>query len=172
MTHGLSSRAKFPSENMISLIASLTVNRVIGSHGDLVFRDKADMARFKQITTGYSVIMGYKTYTSLPEMKPLPNRRNIILSRRLTEAPEGFYLAHSVEESLKLCNSDEVFVIGGGTVYEQFIGMADRLYLTRINKIMEGDTLFPQIKESEWSLTDFEIMNSVMIFETWDRKHN
>ena len=161
----------------ISIIVALAENRAIGKNGDLIWHLSNDLKHFKQITTGHSVIMGYKTYLSLRNHKPLPNRRNIIISTRLDEAPEGFELAPSIPDAMKLVETEEeVFVIGGGMIYAQFLPIADKLYLTRLEKSFEADTYFPYINFDEWNLLDMEVIDNdeqvdfIYRFEEWERK--
>lgn len=163
----------------ISIIVAIAENRAIGRNGDLVWHNSRDLRQFKKITSGHTVIMGFKTYRSLPNQKPLPNRRNIILSSRLDEAPEGFELAASIKQAMEMVkDEEEVFVIGGGMVYEQFLPLADRLYLTRIGKSFEADTYFPFINFDEWDLVDLEVIDDdpnvdyEYRFEVWERKEN
>ena len=151
-------------------------NRAIGKGGDLIWHLSNDLKHFKEVTSGHTVIMGYKTYASLPGQKPLPKRRNIIISSHLTEAPEGFELAHSIVDAMKMVfNEEEVFIIGGGMVYEQFLPFTNRLYLTRIGKSFEADTYFPYINFDEWNLVDLEVVDDdpqvdyCYRFEVWER---
>lgn len=160
----------------LSIIVAMAENRAIGRNGDLIWHNSRDLRQFKKITTGHTVIMGYKTYLSLPNHKALPNRRNIILSSRLDEAPEGFELAGSINTALDMVkDEEEVFVMGGGMVYEQFLPLADRLYLTRIGKSFEADTYFPYINFDEWELVDLEVIDDdpqvdySYRFEVWER---
>ena len=160
----------------ISIIVAMAENRAIGRNGDLIWHNSRDLKQFKKITTGHSVIMGYKTYLSLPNHKALPNRRNIILSSRLDEAPEGFELADSINAALDMVkDEEEVFIMGGGMVYEQFLPMTDRLYLTRIGKSFEADTYFPYVNFDEWDLVDLEVIDDddsvdySYRFEVWER---
>jgi len=160
----------------LSIIVAMAENRAIGRNGDLIWHNSRDLKQFKKITTGHSVIMGYKTYLSLPNHKALPNRRNIILSSRLDEAPEGFELADSINAALDMVkDEEEVFIMGGGMVYEQFLPMTDRLYLTRIGKSFEADTFFPYINFEEWNLVDLEVVDDdpqvdySYRFEVWER---
>lgn len=161
----------------ISLIVAMASNRAIGKDGDLIWHLSNDLKHFKKITTGHCVIMGYRTYLSLPNHKALPNRRNIIISSRLTSAPEGFELANSIPAAMELVkNEAEVFIMGGGMVYSQFLPMADKLYLTRIEKAYEADTYFPYINFNEWNLLDMEVIDNdgqaevIYRFEEWERK--
>ena len=160
----------------LSIIVAMAANRAIGRNGDLIWHNSRDLKQFKKITSGHTVIMGYKTYLSLPNQKALPNRRNIILSSRLDKAPEGFEVVRSIPEALELVkDEDEVFVMGGGMVYEQFLPFADRLYLTRIGKEFEADTYFPYINFDEWELVDLEVIDDDenvdydYRFEIWER---
>ncbi|MBQ8957243.1 MAG: dihydrofolate reductase [Bacteroidales bacterium] len=161
---------------MISIIVAMAENRAIGRGGDLIWHNSRDLKQFKKITTGHTVIMGYKTYLSLPNHKALPNRRNIILSTRLVEAPEGFEIVDSIDKALAMvANEEEVFIMGGGMVYEQFLPLADRLYLTRIEKSFEADTYFPFVNLNEWDLVDLEVIDDdpqvdySYRFEVWER---
>ena len=163
----------------ISIIVAMAANRAIGKNGDLIWHNSRDLKHFKKITSGHTVIMGYKTYLSLPGRKALPNRRNIILSTRLDEVPEGFEVVSSIEKALELVKGDEeVFIMGGGMVYDQFLPFADRLYLTRLDKEFEADTFFPYINFDEWELVDLEVIDDdpqvdySYRFEIWERKEH
>ena len=164
---------------ILSIIVAMAENRAIGKNGDLIWNNSRDLKQFKKITSGHTVIMGYKTYLSLPNQKALPNRRNIILSSHLDEAPEGFEIADSVKKALEIVkDEDEVFIMGGGMVYEQFLPLADRLYLTRIGKSFEADTYFPYINFDEWDLVDLEVIDDdpqvdySYRFEVWERSQS
>ena len=140
---------------MISIIVATSKNRVIGNNNSLIWRLPADLKRFKQITTGSTVVMGRKTYESIG--KPLPNRRNIIITRDTNYLVDNCEIVNSLEEALMLCNN-ECFIIGGGEIYKQSIDIADRIYLTLVQEDFEGDTYFPEIGK-EWtkvSREDFE----------------
>lgn len=162
---------------MISIIVALARNRAIGLNGNLIWHLSADLKYFKRVTTGHTVIMGYKTFLSLPNQRALPNRRNIIISSHLEQAPEGFELAHSIQEAVNMVHDEEeTFVIGGGSIYEQFLPNADKLYLTRIDKEFEADTYFPYIDFDEWNLIDVNVVDEdpqvdfTYRFEVWERK--
>lgn len=162
---------------MISIIVALARNRAIGLNGNLIWHLSADLKYFKRVTTGHTVIMGYKTFLSLPNQRALPNRRNIIISSHLEQAPEGFELAHSIQEAVNMVHDEEeTFVIGGGSIYEQFLPHADKLYLTRIDKEFEADTYFPYIDFDEWNLIDVNVVDEDPLvdftyrFEVWERK--
>lgn len=162
---------------MISIIVALARNRAIGLNGNLIWHLSADLKYFKRVTTGHTVIMGYKTFLSLPNQRALPNRRNIIISSHLEQAPEGFELAHSIQEAVNMVHSEEeTFVIGGGSIYEQFLPKVERLYLTRIDKEFEADTFFPFVNFEEWNLIDVNVVDEdpqvdfSYRFEVWERK--
>lgn len=131
---------------MIKIIVATSKNRVIGNNNQLIWSLPADLKRFKQITTGNTVVMGRKTYESIG--KPLPNRRNIIITRDNEYKADGCEIVNSLEEALMLCNND-CFIIGGGEIYKQSMDLADKIYLTIVNEDFEGDTFFPEIG-NEW----------------------
>lgn len=138
---------------MISLILAMSQNRVIGKNNRLPWRLPADMAFFKQTTMGHPVVMGRKTYESIG--KPLPGRRNIILTRDRNFQAGGSEICHSIEEVLTMVRAgeeQEFFIIGGDSVYSAFFPMADRLYVTCIEHDFEGDAFFPEIDSRKWRL--------------------
>ena len=133
----------------ISMIAAIGRNNELGKDNDLIFHFKSDMKFFRETTTGSTVVMGRKTFESLP--KVLPNRRNIIISRNEDLKIDGAEVCQSVEEALELCKNDNVFVIGGGKIYAEFLEYADKLYLTEIEAdCPEADTFFPDFDKSQW----------------------
>lgn len=134
---------------MISIIANVAKNRAIGNNNKLIYWLPNDMKRFKALTTGHTIIMGRNTFLSLPK-GALPNRRNIVLSRS-AKAFEGCDVYPSLDEALKHCTSDEdIYIIGGASVYKQALVMADRLCLTEVdNTPAEADTFFPPYQD-EW----------------------
>lgn len=137
---------------MISIIVAVAQNGVIGADNKLLWHISEDLQRFKRITTGHPVIMGRKTFESLG--RPLPNRENVLITRRKDYSPEGVRIAHSLEEAAGLFPSDEeVFIIGGGEIYRQALDIADRLYLTIVKHDYEGDTHFPPIDPARWRET-------------------
>ncbi|MGM7701390.1 dihydrofolate reductase [Pseudalkalibacillus sp. Hm43] len=139
---------------MISLLFAMGKNHVIGKNNDLPWRLPEDLKWFKQVSTGHTVIMGRKTYESIG--KPLPNRKNVIVTNDKEYEAEGCIVTHSIEEALQQ-DGDETIVIGGAKIYEQVLDDADRLYMTYIDEEFEGDTFFPEYDESEWELTSKEI---------------
>jgi dihydrofolate reductase len=141
----------------ISIIVAIAENNGIGKNNDLLWHIPADLKRFKQITTGHTVIMGKNTYLSLP-VRPLKNRRNIVITDNREDHFEGCTTVFSVEEALKNCIEDEEsFVIGGASVYRQFLPFTNRLYLTRVNRSFDADTYFPDLVESDWKEVSHEI---------------
>ena len=134
----------------ISLIVATSQNMVIGNNGDLPWHIHGDMKRFKELTMGHSVIMGRRTWLSLPK-RPLHGRRNIVLTHDTDFQPDGAEVAHSVPELLKMIrHDDEPFVIGGATVYRELLPFVNRLYVTWVYKDFEGDTTFPVIDLSRF----------------------
>lgn len=128
----------------------------IGLNNRLLWHLPEDLRRFKRLTTGHCVVMGKRTWESLP-VRPLPGRRNIVLTDKPNECFECSETAYSVEGALNLCKaSSDVFVIGGGSVYRQFMPFADRLYITMVDKDYEADTFFPRIDPGEWELIEEE----------------
>ncbi len=138
----------------ISIIAAVARNRAIGHNNKLLYWLPNDLKRFKALTTGHTIIMGRRTFESLPK-GALPNRRNVVLSRSDSEFP-GCDKYSSLEEALNNCKEDEdVFIIGGASVYEQAMKFADRLLLTEIDDTpQEADAFFPDY--SDWTLTNRE----------------
>ena len=137
----------------ISIIVAVAQNFAIGLNNDLLFHLPDDLKRFKKITTGKALIMGKRTFYSLPKA-PLPNRRNIVVTDIAGETFPGCESAGSVEEALSLvANETETFIIGGGTIYKQFYPLAGKLYLTLVHKDMEADTFFPVIDYNIWKET-------------------
>jgi dihydrofolate reductase len=130
---------------MIKIIVATSKNRVIGKNNSLIWRLPNDLKRFKQITSGSAVVMGRNTYESIG--RPLPNRRNIVITRQNINI-KGCEVVNSIEQALLLCDRN-CFIIGGGEVYKQTIDIADKIYLTLIHEDFEGDSYFPEI-DSSW----------------------
>lgn len=145
------------NEVRISIIVAVAENGAIGLRGGLLYRLPADLRRFKQLTTGHTVLMGRKTYESLPK-GALPNRRNIVLSRQgeVADFP-GCDLFRSLDEALADCASageTEAFIIGGAQLYQAALPLAQRLCLTQIHDTPpEADTFFPPIEQDKWQET-------------------
>ncbi len=130
----------------VTLVAAVARGGVIGRDGGIPWRIPEDVARFKALTTGHAVVMGRRTWESIPDrFRPLPDRRNVVVTRNSAWAADGAERAGSVEEALELLTGeDPVFVIGGAEVYEAALAFADELELTEIALDVEGDTFFPE----------------------------
>jgi len=136
----------------INIIAAVARNRAIGYNGDMVYFIKEDLRRFRQLTTGHTVIMGRRTFHSLPK-GALPNRRNIVLSRTETNFP-GCNVYTSLSEALKhIADNEEAFIIGGASLYKEGLAGANRLYLTEIDAVPpHADVFFPEYDDGTWQI--------------------
>jgi dihydrofolate reductase len=134
----------------VSAVVAASDNNVIGKDGGLPWHVSSDLKLFKEITLGKPVIMGRRTWESLPR-KPLPGRRNIVITRNPDYVADGAEIVRSVDEALAVCAGEpEVSIIGGGQVYERAMSRTDRIYLTRIHLEVDGDTLLPDLPAQEW----------------------
>lgn len=139
----------------LSLIVAMASNRTIGINNQMPWHLSADLKKFKSITMGQPIIMGRKTYESIG--RPLPGRKNIVISRDLHYQLPGCFVFNDLDSALTSCkDADEVFVIGGATLYEATLDLADRLYITLIQKEFTGDTWFPEVKHEQWHETTRE----------------
>ena len=159
---------------MISIIAAVAQNGVIGDKNALLWHISEDMRFFKRTTSGHPVIMGRKTYESLG--RPLPNRTNVVISRTQREI-EGCTVVGSLEEAVALFpKEEEVFIIGGAQIYALALAIADKMYLTRVYHDYQGDTSFPKWDSDEWQLSEKESFECgekyphPFSFETYIRK--
>ncbi len=143
---------------ILSVIVAVAQNGAIGCHNKLLWHISEDLQRFKRLTMGCPIIMGRKTFESIG--RPLPGRRNVVITRNSAYTAEGIEVVHSLEQALQgVEESAEVFVIGGGEIYREALPLAQRLYLTRVAQSPEGDTFFPEILQEEWrevAREDFE----------------
>jgi dihydrofolate reductase len=141
---------------MITLIVAMGKNREIGKENQLLWHLPKDLKHFKELTSGYPIIMGRKTYESIG--KPLPNRTNIVISRKNDWFEEGILIVGSIKEAVKFAKKidEEVFIIGGGNIYEQTIDLADKLEVTLVDAVLDADTFFPKINEKVWQKTNEE----------------
>jgi dihydrofolate reductase len=140
---------------IISAIAAMSSNRVIGREGDLPWHLPRDMRFFKETTMGHYIIMGRNNFASM-NYRPLRGRTNIVLTRDPFFITSSAIVAHSIEEALSIAldaGEEEVFIIGGGEIYKQSIHLWDKIYLTEVIKEIAGDTYFPEIDMNEWQLT-------------------
>ena len=141
---------------MNSIIVAVAQNNAIGKDNKLLWHIPEDLRRFKKLTTGRTIIMGKRTYESLP-VKPLPNRRSIVITDDPMDRFEGCLTVTSIQDALILCNPDEEnFIIGGASIYKQLMPVTDRLYITRIHRDFEGDVFFPRVSLMEWKLISSE----------------
>lgn len=141
---------------ILSAIAAMAANRVIGKNGDLPWKIPEDFKFFKDKTTGHIMIMGRKTFDSLGG--PLPNRLHVVITRQKDYEPEGAHVFNSVADAMDFCQDqtdsgawpEEVFVIGGGEIYQQMLEQTDRIYLTEIHQDFEGDAKFPEFDDDDF----------------------
>ncbi|HHQ5453620.1 TPA: type 3 dihydrofolate reductase [Aeromonas veronii] len=161
----------------ISMIAAMAHDRVIGKDNQMPWHLPADLAHFKRVTLGKPVLMGRKTFESIG--RPLPGRRNLVISRNPDYQAEGIEVVGSVEAALALLagsSVEELMVIGGGHLYAEMLPSADCLYLTRIDLAVEGDTRFPAFDDGQWQRVDCESHPAdeknphAYSFETWQRR--
>ena len=159
---------------MITIIAAASENDVIGNNNKLIWHLSKDLIRFKNLTKGHHVIMGRKTFESMP--KALPNRTNVVITRNKNYTAENITVVDSLENALKVCKDDpQPFIIGGGEIYRIGLTYAKRIELTRVYHNFEGDTTFPQIDKNLWKevknikMFDIENHNYNFSFITYDK---
>ena len=159
---------------MITIIAAASDNDVIGNDNKLIWHLSKDLIRFKNLTKGHHVIMGRKTFESMP--KALPNRTNVVISRNKNYTAENIIVVDSIENALKVCKNDpQPFIIGGGEIYKLGLQYAKRIELTRVHHNFEGDTFFPEINKNLWKevknikMFDIENHNYNFSFVTYDK---
>jgi dihydrofolate reductase len=142
---------------IISIIVAVAENNAIGFKNQLLFKISDDLKRFKTITTGHTVIMGRNTFLSLPN-GALPNRVNIVITDNSADNFKDCIMANSINDALNKCPQEETecFVIGGGMIYKQFYELSHRLYLTKIHRITEADTFFPEVDYNKWQIISKE----------------
>src|ERR1700751_1250283 len=143
---------------ILSIIVAVAENNVIGKDNRLIWRLPADMKFFKEKTTGHVIITGRKNYESIPEkFRPLPDRKNIVITRQKNYHAPGAIVVSSKENALRYVSEnhkgEEIFVIGGADIYRQILSTCDKIYLTRIHHTFEGDAFFPPLNEKEWNLS-------------------
>lgn len=143
----------------LSLIVAMASNRIIGQNNQIPWHLSADLKKFKKITMHHPIIMGRKTFESIG--RALPGRQNIIISRHADYAQQGCLVFNNLESALSHCSgSEEVFVIGGATLYTVALAKADRLYITEIKQAFDGDTWFPEINKKHWQLISHQAINN------------
>lgn len=163
---------------IVSIIVAASENNVIGKDNQLIWKLSSDLQYFKKTTTGHTILMGRKTFDSIG--RALPNRTNIVISRNENYTAEGCIKAQSIDQALILvpANESEVFITGGGEIYKQALdkGLVEKIYITKVKTIIDGDTFFPEINNSEWELiseeehTADEKNQFDFSFQVWIRK--
>ena len=155
-----------PKERTLTMIAAAAENNALGKDNDLIWHISEDLKRFKRLTTGHAIIMGRKTFESMP--KALPNRTNIVLTKRKDYQAKGAEVVHTVEDALELVKEDlQPFIIGGGQIYSLFMPLCDRIELTRVHHEFEADVYFPDI-----DLNEFEVIAEEYVSKTEEQPFN
>jgi dihydrofolate reductase len=140
----------------ISIIVAVAKNNAIGKDNKLLCHLSEDLKRFKKLTSGFTVVMGKNTYFSLPK-RPLPDRINIVITDIAGEQIDNCVMAYSIEDAISKMDSEkENFIIGGASIYRQFLSHANKLYITWIHQEFEADTFFPEVKDAEWEIISKE----------------
>lgn len=159
----------------MNLIVAVDKNWAIGNKNDLLVRIPADQRFFREETTGKVIIMGRKTLESFPQKKPLPNRTNIVISRKADYKVDGATVVTSIEEALELVKeykTEDVFVIGGDSIYHQMLPYCDVAHITKIDYAYEADTYFPNLDEMpEWKITEQSDEQTYYDLEYWFIKY-
>jgi len=138
---------------IVSIIVAIAENNAIGKGNQLLWRMPADLKHFKNATTGHTVIMGRKTFDSVG--KPLPNRRNIVITRNTSLKINGAEVVDTLEKAIALCDkNEEVFIVGGAEIYKMAMSLTDKIYLTVIHSVFDADTFFPVIDPEIWRETE------------------
>jgi dihydrofolate reductase len=141
---------------MISIIVAVSEDLGIGKNNDLLWHIPEDLRRFKRLTYGNTVIMGKRTWESLPK-RPLQGRKNVVITDIPHESFENAVTAYSIDDALAKCEKEEeIFIIGGGSIYRQFMPLADRLYITHVHKKTPADIYFPEIDRKTWKVIEKE----------------
>lgn len=163
---------------MTTIVVAMGKNREIGADNQLLWHLPKDLKHFKELTSGHPVIMGRKTFESIG--KPLPNRTNIVISKKKDWFQEGILIVGSIKEAVKFARKidEDIFIIGGGTIYEQTIDLCDRLEVTQVDAELKADVFFPEIDKNIWLKTD-EICHEKdeknefgFCFQTYHRKED
>ena len=150
---------------MITLIAAAAQNNALGKNGDLLWHLPKDFKRFRELTQGHCIIMGRKTFETLPKL--LPNREHIIITRQKNYLAEGCWVTNSLEDAIEKSYTidNQPYVIGGGEIYQQAMQIADKIELTRVHaSFCDADAFFPEIPTNQWKLIFSEFVSS-------DEKH-
>jgi len=152
-------KLKFSKKRIITIIAAISENRVLGNENKLIWHLPEDLKRFKRLTSGHAIIMGRKTFESLP--KALPDRHNIVVTKNKEFSAQGVTICYSLDEAIDASGNDlQPFIIGGGQIYKQAMELADRIELTKIHKSYDGDVFFPEINYQIWRLNEKEVFKN------------
>lgn len=161
---------------IISIIVAVAEDNGIGYNNKLLAYISADLKRFKSITKNHTIVMGRNTWMSLPK-RPLPYRTNIVITSDINAKFDGAITANSIDDAIAKCpDNEESFIIGGAKIYEQFLPIANKLYLTKIHNKFKADTFFPEIKPTGWKevnrlyITDDEQAKVSYSFIDYDQK--
>lgn len=160
---------------MITIVAAIGNNNALGKDNQLLWRLPKDLKHFKELTENHPIVMGRKTYESIG--KALPNRTNIVVSRKENWFQEGILIVSTLKEALKFAKKidENIFVIGGGEIYKQTVDLADKLEITQVKGDFEADTFFPKIDPKIWKMTDEQCHEKdeknehVFCFQTYER---
>ncbi len=158
----------------VALVVAVSENGVIGAGGDLPWHLPRDLAHFRSLTVGHTVVMGRRTWDSIG--RPLIDRRNIVVTRNADLAATGAEIVTDVAEALAAVDEDSIFVIGGGELYAHALPVATRVHLTRVHATIDGDTHFEDLPADQWELVSSEQYGAdgshahAMTFETWERR--
>ena len=153
------------------IIAAMSENKVIGVNGKLPWHFSEDLKRFKRLTMGFPIIMGKKTFDSIG--KPLPGRTNIVLFDKKNFSPDGIIVCNSIKQAMDYCknkNFEKVFIVGGESVYKQFLSIATKMEITFVKKSVQGDAFFPEINWNEWKEIGREKLEEID-FASFERKN-
>ena len=168
-------KSQMLEKKTITLIAAAAQNDALGKDNDLIWHISEDLKRFKRLTTGHAIIMGRKTFESMP--KALPNRTNIVLTKNKNYKAEGAVVASTIEEALVLAGEDnQPFIIGGAQIYSLFMDHCNRIELTRVHHDFEADVFFPKIDTSKWNISKEEFISKTedqpynFTYITYDKK--
>ena len=168
-------KSQMLEKKTITLIAAAAQNDALGKDNDLIWHISEDLKRFKRLTTGHAIIMGRKTFESMP--KALPNRTNIVLTKNKNYKAEGAVVASTIEEALVLAGEDnQPFIIGGAQIYSLFMDHCNRIELTRVHHDFEADVFFPKIDTNKWNISKEEFISKTenqpynYTYITYDKK--
>jgi dihydrofolate reductase len=155
---------------MLALIVAISKNYVIGNNGTIPWKIKGEQKKFKELTTGKTVIMGKRSFEEIG--KPLPNRKTILISNTIQYEDENCTTVGSLQEALKIVGNDEAFIAGGEMLYREALPLVDKMYITMIDQIIEGDTFFPYFEEEDFCITSEERFDgdNPYTYLTYERK--